>query len=244
LIDTVAAMSDHLPIPSQAEAMIRRVSPEGRARAQREQQRRQRAAVRLAIRCTIAALIVAGVAAAANRVIGPIGLAGLIVAIIGFAIACVAIGIATRERPPRAEELSQAELARLPERAGAWLELQRPALPAPAVRLLDGIEARLGAMAPQLAGLDVRSPAANAVRRLLATELPGLVEGYKRLPPTQRTQQRDDGRSPDAHLLHGLALVDAEIDRMTGQLARGAFDELATQSRFLELKYEGDASFT
>jgi len=244
LIDTVAAMSDHLPTSSQAEAMIRRVSPEGRARAQREQQRRQRATARLAIRCAIAALVIAGVTAATNRAIGPMGLDGLFAAVMSWVIACVAIGIATRERPPRAEDLSQAELARLPERAGAWLELQRPALPAPAVQLLDGIEARLSAMAPQLAGLDARGPAADAVRRLLATELPDLVEGYKCVPPTQRAQQRDDGRSPDTHLLHGLALIDAEIDRMTGQLGRGAFDELATQSRFLELKYEGDASFT
>ena len=38
----------------------------------------------------------------------------------------------------------------------------------------------------------------------------------------------------------GLRLIDGEVARMTEQLARGAFDEVATQRRYLELKYSGE----
>jgi hypothetical protein len=37
-------------------------------------------------------------------------------------------------------------------------------------------------------------------------------------------------------------VIDAEVTRMTEQLARGAFDEVATQRRYLELKYDGAGS--
>ena len=219
--------------------MLRRVSPEGRERARREQQRRQRAMWRLVARCALAALAITLIAAAIGLAV-PLGAPGVLIALVAFVISCGVIAVRTRERPPTAATLPGADLHLLPERTGAWLEQQRPALPAPAAQLLDGIGVRLDAMAPQLARLDPREPAADAVRKLLGTELPGLVDGYRELPPGLRDQPRDDGSTPDAHLLHGLGVIDGEIGRMTEQLARGAFDELATQNRYLELKYRGD----
>jgi hypothetical protein len=233
-------MSDTPPISSQAEAMLRRVSPEGRARAAREQAKRQRATLRIVGRCLPALLAIALVMAAIGAWVTPVTPIGLLAAFFSFVLASSAIVYASREAPASAAGIAGASLAALPERTAGWLEQQRPALPAPAARLLDGIELRLEAMAPQLRDLDPVSPAADAVRNLLAVELPNLIERHHRIPATLRGDERDGRPSADAHLVGGLGIVDAEIARMTEQLARGAFDELATQNRFLELKYEGE----
>jgi hypothetical protein len=235
-------MTDPLPISSQAEAMMRRVSPEGRARALKEQQRRQKATNKLILRCVLAGIAIAIAAWAVNALLMPIGAPGLIAAIIAFVAACVAISVTARERPATRATLGATPLQQLPERTGAWLETQRPALPAPAATLIDGIGVRLEAMTPQLARIEPNGPAAEAVRKLLSTELPALLDGYHEIPATLRDQPRGDGQSANAHLLHGLGVIDSEVSRMTEQLARGAFDELATQNRYLELKYDGSGA--
>lgn len=43
---------------------------------------------------------------------------------------------------------------------------------------------------------------------------------------------------PETQLIEGLSVIDAEIGRMSEQLASGDLDKLATQNRFLELKYQ------
>lgn len=228
-----------MPSPvSQAEAMIRRVSPEGRARAHEERQRRRRAMLRLVARIVLAGIAILIAAGLIDRFVVPLGSSGIAATLVAFAVACVAILYASREPPPSVATLAMTDLQLLPARTGEWLEAQRPALPAPAARLLDDIGARLRAMTPQLAALDPQEPAAAAVRKLLTSELPDLLAGYQAIPAPLRDRVREGTqRSADAHLLHGLGVVDGEIARMTEQLARGAFDELAVQHRYLELKY-------
>jgi hypothetical protein len=233
-------MSNTPPISSQAGAMLRRVSPEGRARAAKDQAKRRRATFRLVGRCLLALLVIALVMGTIGAWVTPVTPIGLLAALVVFVLACAGITYASREAPPSVAGVAGATLVALPERTASWLEQQRPALPAPAARLLDGIELRLEAMAPQLRELDPLSPGADAVRNLLAVELPNLIERHNRVPMTLRADNRDGRPSADAHLASGLGIVDAEIARMTEQLARGAFDELATQNRFLELKYEGE----
>ncbi|MDB5710638.1 MAG: hypothetical protein JWL96_2708 [Sphingomonas bacterium] len=233
-------MSDTPPISSQAEAMLRRVSPEGRARAAREQDKRRRATMRVVGRCLLALLVIGLVMAVVGASTAPVTPIGWLAALVVYALTCAGIAYASREAPPSTAGIAGASLVALPERTAGWLEQQRAALPAPAARLLDGIELRLEAMAPQLRELDPRSAGADAVRNLLAVELPNLIERHHRIPATLRADERDGRPSADAHLANGLGIVDAEIARMTEQLARGAFDELATQNRFLELKYEGE----
>jgi hypothetical protein len=224
------------PPSSQAEAMIRRVSPEGRALAKRDRERQQRATLRLAGRMALAGLVIAIIAATIDRGVTSIGVVGWLVAVAVFLIACTAIGLLSRTGPV---VLAASPLGALPEDTQHWLEQQRALLPRAALPALDSISLRLRDMAPRLTTLDADTPAADAVRRLLATDLPALVHGYEAVPPSLRARESTGGISADAHLLSGLTLIDGEIDRMTGQLARGAFDELATQSRFLELKYDG-----
>ena len=232
-------MTTNLPRPSQAQSMIMRVSPEGRARAQKERERQQRATNRVVGWIAVAALVVTLLAWLIDAKVFALGTAGVGGAIVAFLVACAVIVMIARDRPASAADITRSPLDQLPAGVEAWLDRQRPSLPAPAVVLLDSLSVRLGDLAPQLATLDANGPAAESVRRLLATDLPALVKGYQDVPTSLRARAGDNGQSADAHLLHGLGVVDGEIGRMTEQLARGAFDELATQHRFLELKYEG-----
>ncbi len=233
-------MIDPPKISSQAEAMLRRVSPEGRARALKEQQRRQRAAMRLVGKCLLAGLAIGLGVEAVDLWVMPIVPGEVLGAVVAWGAACAGIAFASREAPARIEHLASASLPALPGKVATWLEGQQPALPMPAVQLIDDIGARLPGMARQLDKIDPREPAADAVRKLLAEELPALIDGYQSVPERLRGTSRDGRPTADAQLIQGLGVVGAEIARMTEQLARGAFDELATQNRYLQIKYEGD----
>ena len=231
-------MTTNLPRPTQAQTMIMRVSPEGRALAQQERERRQRATTRLTGRIALSALIVVLATWFVDVEIVAVGGLGIVAAMVLFLIACGAIIVWSRDRPTAIGDVARSPLPRLPAAVDGWLAEQRPSLPASALPLVASLSQRLDDLAPQLATLDANGPAANAVRRLLATDLPALVRGYQDVPPSLRSRADGDGQSADAHLVHGLTVVDGEIGRMTEQLARGAFDELATQNRFLDLKYQ------
>ena len=223
---------------SQAEEMLRRVSPEGRAQARRERLARARRRNRLIARLALAVLASLVALVALAQVIAPV-LSVLAAAAIMVALTLLVLSRAAAQEPGRVA-LTDAALTRLPAETSAWLAGQRTALPAPAVRLADVLDRRLDELAPQLARLDPREPAADAVRKLVATELPGLVEGWRAVPPSLRAVPQAGGRTPNAQLLDGLRLIDDELARMTEQLSRGALDEVATQGRYLELKYRGD----
>lgn len=229
-------------VTDQARAMLDRVSPEGRARALKAQRRRQAQTNKLILRCLIAGAIVAALIAAAIGVGIPIGSPGILGAVAAWLVVSVVIIMASRERPATSDALAATRLHQLPDVAGRWLEGQRATLPAPAIKVADDILHRLEGMAPQLAQLDPKQPAADAVRKLLCVELPDLVTGYHAVPPSLRDRAGSGGQSADSHLVEGLGVIDAEIARMTEQLARGAFDEVATQRRYLELKYDGAGS--
>jgi hypothetical protein len=60
------------------------------------------------------------------------------------------------------------------------------------------------------------------------------------VPDHLRREESLGGRTPENQLVEGLDIVESEISRMTRQLAAGELDALATQGKFLELKYRGD----
>jgi len=227
-------MDNPLSGPNQAEAMLHRVSPEGRARAQKARKEQQRRNMRLLGRFTVAA---AGVGAGLYGVDVAMGALGTGVLEAGGAVllACWG-GIAwlSRPRPVRTTDLGTKTLAALPDAATHWIEAHRAALPHAASGPLDALATQLDAMKGQLTGLDAQTPGADAVRRLVAIEVPELIERYESLPPSARNGPAD------AHLLRGLDIVARELKRMSDDLARGDLDALATQDRFLELKYESD----
>lgn len=232
-------MIDSGRIVEEAEALLRRFSPEARAQARRRRERRQRRMIVMMRRLLIAAGAIFAAMVAWGMLVAPLGVEGVMAAGIALILAFVAVIVFSVETTATPEQLVRTDLAQLPHRTEVWLETQRKALPAPAQTLVDGIGVRLDALTPQLAGLDPAAPAAIEIRKLIGEELPELVEGYRRVPETLRRTDRN-GRSPHRQLVEGLEVVDGELKRMCEQLAAGDLDKLATQRRYLELKYRGD----
>jgi len=232
-------MADSARVLEQAEALLRRVSPEAQRMRMRARRRRWAAfwrRVKLAIMAMLATMLAAGLF---SQFVAPLGVSGIFVALVAVLIVGLTIMLWPGMPEPTAETLVQTDMKTLPARTEQWLERQRPALPAPAQRLADGIGVRLEALAPQLETLDPSEPAAVEIRKLIGEELPELVSGYQRVPQSLRREERN-GKSPDRQLIEGLEVVESELARMTEQLASGDLHRLATQGRFLELKYRGD----
>ncbi|WP_188056113.1 hypothetical protein [Sphingosinithalassobacter sp. CS137] len=169
----------------------------------------------------------------------PLGMGGALIVMALLIAATLALAIFPLSPEPTAETLGQVPLKALPATTEEWLVRQRPALPAPARTLVDSIGVRLETLAPQLATLDDREPAAAEVRKLIGEQLPELVKGYERVPEPLRTVERN-GRTPDQQLEDGLKLIDEEIGQMSHQLAQGDLDLLATRGRYLQIRYRED----
>jgi hypothetical protein len=170
--------------------------------------------------------------------IGPVGIWGIILAGVIGIIGSAAIILLPRPKTG-VDELPTTQLSALPLSTEEWLSEQRRALPPPAQRLTDAIGFKLETLSDQLKTLNEKEPAAAEIRRLIADELPELVTGYCRVPIAMRKQGLN-GISPDKQLIDGLGVVDSELQRMSEQLATGDLNKLATQGRFLEIKYQGD----
>jgi hypothetical protein len=231
-------MADPHRVVADAEALLQRVSPEGRRLAQRERQRRNRALMRAFVRASGATVAIILAAIAVGWVI-PIGQLGFLLALVATLAAWVVIFAMSHEPAETVQSLAASDITMLPQKTEAWLQRQRAALPAPAQRLADGIGLKLEALSPQLAGLDPREPAAAEVRKLLSIELPELIEGYTRVPVSLR-QDATNGPAPDRQLVEALNVVDSELARMSADLASGDLNKLATQGRYLELKYKDE----
>lgn len=205
-----------------------------RARARQRQRTKARVG-----RIVLAAVAIVLGAISWGLIVGPIGLGGLFLSILLMLVAAVVLwnwpGFAETAEAP----LPTTELALLPVRTEEWLARQRPALPAPAVQLVDGIGIKLETLSTQLETLDAREPAAAQIRKLIGDDLPELVKGWQRVPEPLRREERN-GMTPDRQLVEGLEVVDSELKRMSDQLAAGDLDKLAVQEKFLQLKYRGD----
>lgn len=221
-----------------AEDLLRRMSPEGREQTRRERKakarRRQRLLVRL-VMTAIASLLAWALLAA----VAPAGVA-LAIASALMLLLTTLVFIQAAPRAPGREALAGAPLPRLAEHAVTWLAAQRRGLPPPALDLVGTMSRRFDDLAPQLGRLDPRSPAATSLRKLIAVEMPALVDGWRTVPISARRVPHADGRTPDDHLINGLRLIDAELARASEQLGRSTLDEIAVQGRYLELKYSSE----
>ncbi|MGK2911306.1 MAG: hypothetical protein ACSLE1_16115 [Sphingobium sp.] len=223
-------------ILSDAEAILNRTSDRYRSLSSRAGQRRRAAAV-AKFKRIIAAVLAVVIGAAVVGWFVPLGTSGIMIVLALILAAILLFGLIPSERQVKPEKLAETDLKALPLQTEIWLDNQRKALPAPAVQLIDSIGVRLETLAPQLATLNPQEPAALEVRRLLSDHLPELVTGYQNIPEPMRRQERN-GRVPEKQLIEGLSVIDGEIDRITEQLASGNLDDLATHTRFLELKYQ------
>jgi hypothetical protein len=220
---------------AKAEAVMTRIS-------QRDVRQRMRRAGRRAVRATkygIGGAIAVLLTAIIIGFFVPLGVSGVMLTMLAM-LGAMALAIFLSAEPEVAvEALPKSPIKALPHQTARWLDQQRPMLPAPAQRLSDGIGLKLEALTPQLQALNENEPAAAEIRRLIADELPELVRGYGRVPEALR-HANTDGIIPEKQLLDGLSVVDSELTRMSEQLARGDLEKLATQGKYLELKYQGD----
>lgn len=223
-------------ILADAEAVLRRHSDRGQSLSARARQRRNAALMRKLKYAFWAVLAVLIASAVAGFVI-PLGTTGVMIALGVMLAALLLIAAVPSEQRVRTESLTGTPLTALPLQTEIWLEHQRKALPAPAATLVDSIGVKLEALAPQLERLSDQEPAAQEVRKLLADHLPELVTGYQSIPQPLRREERN-GRVPEQQLIEGLGVIDTELARMSESLASGDLDRLATQNRFLEMKYQ------
>ena len=192
--------------------------------------------LRKLIRTGIAVTGILFAAMIAGLVIDGIGVVGVMVTVMAICCALVLFSSYPKLKVPEMRDLTGGDVKSLVGRTELWLESQRPALPAPAVQLVDQIGVQLDALGLQLDGLDDKQPAAVEVRKLVGEHLPGLVNTYTSIPRHLRTEPRG-GRTPDEQLTESLGKISVEIDSVTRQLAAGAIDNLAIQTRYLDYKY-------
>jgi hypothetical protein len=227
---------------------LARAAQDRRRRArQRHGQRRRRArrpsrfmrVLNAVVLMFAAAVLIPVVAISLGLLLGH-GYQGLIASPLAVLLAWALIlffALRTRVTP---RTIARADIARLPAQTGEWLEHQRARLPFAAQSLLESISVSLEGLAPQVQGLDAALPEAVEVRRLIAEELPGLVDGYQKLPQALRRKPLHDGPTPEQRLLDGLATIDEQLNRVHNRLAEADLHRLATHQRYLELKYKDE----
>src|SRR3546814_19433656 len=77
-------------------------------------------------------------------------------------------------------------------RTELWLEHQRPALPAPAVKIVDQLGLQLDALGLQLETVEASHPSLNDVRELVGEYIPETIENYRKLPDHLRQAPHTD----------------------------------------------------
>ncbi len=192
--------------------------------------------MRKALRAVMALGAIIFAAMVAGLILDGIGWTGVIMTMLAMVVALGVFSNYPKLKVPTLDSLAQGDTKTLVGRTEMWLERQRPALPAPAVQLVDQIGLQLDALGQQLDGLDEAAPAAREVRKLVGEHLPGLVSSYTSIPRHLRGEA-SGGASPDQHLTESLGKISGEIDSVTRQLASGAIDNLAIQTRYLDYKY-------
>lgn len=188
----------------------------------------------------VALLAILTAVVAAGLVLNGIGFAGIVIAFFAVVAAAIIFANWPKVKVPRRSDLEGTKDARqLVARTELWLEHQRPALPPPAVTLVDTIGVQLDGLGAQLAHVDANHPAAAETRKLVGEYLPETIDSYNRIPAHLRREARATG-TPDQQLVDSLSKISREIDHVTRQLAQGSLDDLAIKGRFLEYKYGGE----
>jgi len=219
----------------QREGGRRRQPPIGRGSAQIRQQNLMNR-IKLIVGSMAAIIIAASILGLA---LGGIGFTGIMIGFLAIVACTFLFSSFPKVRVPKRADLNTGDVRHMVARTELWLESQRPALPPPAVTLVDKIGTQLDALGLQLETVDPSLPAAQETRKLVGETLPEMVDAYRRIPAHLR-REKNAGASPDEQIVESLGKISNEIDRVTRQLAAGALDDLAVRTRYLNYKY-GDA---
>lgn len=209
--------------------------------ARRAAARARRGAGRLFRRLRRAFYTAAGLSLALlvyGLIVGGIGIGNFILAAIVIPMIALAVLIWPSRKVDAADlpKVAAEQPARLARQVDEWLTQRRAALPLAADPLVGGISQRLDTLQGQLKLVDARDPLAQDVGRLLGQHLPGLVDNYEKLPVRSE--------ATDRQLVEGLRHVEAELGRVSDELASGQRDAFLTQGRFIEMKYGKDGGAT
>lgn len=185
------------------------------------------------------ALVLFGVLVAASMagiILNGIGFAGVMATVLAMIVAVAVLTKYPKMKVPSRADLTKGDVRTMVGRTEIWLEHQRPALPAPAVQVVEDMGVQLDALGLQLEAIDQAHPAAQEVRKLVGDVLPETIDAYRRIPAGMRGEKRA-GASPDEQLTESLTRISREIDHVTRQLAEGSLDDLAVRTRYLEYRY-------
>lgn len=173
---------------------------------------------------------------ATGIIIDGIGFVGVMLTAAAVVAAVLFFAFVPKPRVPRRAELKQGSPVQMVARTELWLEAQRPALPAPAQRIVDQLGGLLDALSLQLRGLGENEPALAEVRELVGEYIPETIDNYRKIPAHLRSEKHA-GKTADERLTESLAMLAGEVERVTRRLAEGALDDLAIKSRYLEYRY-------
>lgn len=231
-----ASQSDLILRQARASLEHQRAGGRRRSIGVRSAEIKRRHVAKKAARMAMAVGVVLAAALTVGLVINGIGLLGLLLTIVAVIGALAFFATYPRLKVPDLASINRGDVRTMVGRTQLWLEAQAPALPAPAVRLVDQIGTQLDSLGLQLEGIDQSEPAVGQVRSLVGEHLPGMVETWRRIPAHLRKEERG-GRNADQQLADGLAKISGEIDEITRQLAAGDIDALAVRGRYLDYAY-------
>ncbi len=185
----------------------------------------------------LALLAVVFAAGAIGLVVDGIGFVGVMIAFGVAVLATLVLSKYPRMAVPKREDLMKTDdVRKLVARTELWLETRRGGLPPKAADLVATIGAQLDVLGAQLDEVDQNHPTARQIRKLIAQDLPDMIDGYEKIPDQLRHEERG-GSTPAAQLTSGLELISTELGSITRQLADGALDDLAIRTRYLDYKY-------
>ncbi len=182
----------------------------------------------------VGVFIAAGIAGA---ILNGIGFWGIMLSVVAIA-AVIGVVSARKVKVPKRAELTKGDPKQMVARTELWLEAQRPALPPPAVQVVDQLGVQLDALGLQLETMDQNHPAVSEVRELVGEYIPETIDDYRKIPQHLR-QENHAGKSADDRLTESLTKISTEVDRVTRRMAEGALDDLAIKSRYLDYRFGG-----
>jgi len=175
----------------------------------------------------------------AGVVLNGIGFTGIMMIALAVMAAAFVFGNFPKVKVPKRAELKEGNPKQMVARTELWLEAQRPALPPPAVEIVDQLGVQLDSLGIQLETVDASHPSVREVRELVGEYIPETIDNYRKIPEHLR-KEAHAGKNADERLTASLGKLSGEIDRVTRRMAEGALDDLAIKDRYLEYRYGGD----
>ena len=171
-------------------------------------------------------------------IVGGLGFWGVMLGFLAIVAVAGGFSIFPKVKVPKRADLKKGDARQMVGRTELWLESQRPALPPPAVQVVDQLGVQLDALGLQLETIDQNNPAVAEVRELVGEYIPETIDNYRKIPEHLRGEKHA-GKTADDRLTESLDKISGEVDRVTRRLAEGALDDLAVKSRYLEYRFGG-----